>query len=138
MEYKGYPPPYLSNDALLTPRVAPVDDISYRLTVTGKGDCAATDDVSIKVLKLPSVPNTFTPNGDGVNDTWEIKYLVTYPNCIVEVYNTQGQLLFRSTGYNKPWDGSFNGKQLPTGTYYYVVDPREGRKKMSGYITILR
>lgn len=138
MKYKWDPPAYLSSDTSLTPRVTPADDSRYQLTVTGQGNCQSADYVSIKVLKLPKVPNTFTPNGDGINDTWEIKYLVTYPNCIVEVYNTQGQLLFHSTGYTRPWDGSFNGRQLPAGTYYYVIDPKEGRKKISGYITILR
>jgi gliding motility-associated-like protein len=92
----------------------------------------------VKVLKLPKVPNTFTPNGDGVNDVWEIRHLTMYPQCVVEVYNSQGQLLFRSYGYNKPWDGRYNGNLLPAGTYYYVIDPKEGRKRMSGYVTILR
>jgi gliding motility-associated-like protein len=57
---------------------------------------------------------------------------------VVEVFNTQGKMLFRSIGYQTPWDGRHNGNALPAGTYYYVIDPRNGRKKMAGYITILR
>ena len=57
---------------------------------------------------------------------------------MIEVYNTTGQLIFRSIGYNNPWDGTMNGKQLPVGTYYYVVDPKNGRSKIPGYVTIIR
>jgi gliding motility-associated-like protein len=92
----------------------------------------------LKVLYKPIIPNTFTPNGDGYNDKWEIQYIESYPGAVIEVYNTTGQLIFRSVGYNNPWDGTINGKQLPVGTYYYVVDPKNGRSKIAGYVTIIR
>jgi gliding motility-associated-like protein len=104
---------------------------------TGQG-CSATDEVFVKVLLKPVVPNTFTPNGDGYNDVWEIRSLDSYPGCIVEVYSTTGSLVFRSVGYNKPWDGTWNGKQLPAGTYYYVIDPKNGRSKIAGYVTVFK
>ena len=94
--------------------------------------------MKMTVLKLPKPTNTFTPNGDGINDTWEIPYLNQYTNCILEIYATTGQMLYRSIGYPKNWDGKYNGNDLPTGTYYYVIDPKNGRQKLSGYITILR
>ena len=72
------------------------------------------------------------------NDTWEIPYLYQYTNCILEIYATTGQMLYRSIGYPKNWDGKYNGNDLPTGTYYYVIDPKNGRQKLTGYITILR
>jgi gliding motility-associated-like protein len=94
--------------------------------------------VFIVSLKLPKPPNTFTPNGDGVNDLWEIKYLDQYPGCILEIYTAQGQLVHRNVGYSKPWDGTFNGKPLPAGTYYYVIDTKSQRKTIAGYITIFK
>ncbi|MES1218088.1 MAG: PKD domain-containing protein [Bacteroidota bacterium] len=117
---------------------SPTDDITYTLLVTSDKGCNSSDDVFVKVLKGPLIPNIFSPNGDGVHDTWEIGYLETYPGCIVDVYNRYGQLIFHSVGYDKPWDGTINGKAVPLGTYYYIVDPKNGRKKMAGYVDIIR
>jgi gliding motility-associated-like protein len=137
--YKWSPPIYLSTTDILQPYIKmPQEDQIYTLTVTGRGNCISTDQVKMTVLKLPTPTNTFTPNGDGINDTWEIPYLNQYTNCILEIYATGGQILYRSIGYTKNWDGKYNGNDLPTGTYYYVIDPKNGRKKLTGYITILR
>lgn len=139
LRFNWSPNTYLSATNILNPWVIkPQEDITYTLTVTGRGNCAVTDDVNITVLKLPTPPNTITPNGDGYNDVWEIKYLDQYPGCVLEIYNDAGQLVHRNIGYAKPWDGTNNGKALPAGTYYYIIDPKSGRKKLVGYITILR
>ncbi len=129
---------FLSSNTILNPIVKGVDDITYTLTVTGRGGCISTDQVFIKVLKGPEIPNIFSPNGDGIHDKWEIKYLDTYPGGTVEIFNRYGQLIFRSVGYGQPWDGTINGKQVPIGTYYYIVDPKNGRKIMSGYVDVIR
>ncbi|WP_121810880.1 gliding motility-associated C-terminal domain-containing protein [Mucilaginibacter kameinonensis] len=84
------------------------------------------------------IPNAFTPNGDGVNDTWRITGLAAYPNCTVNVFNRYGAGIFRSVGYSKDWNGSFNGYVLPSGTYYYVVDLKNGSKPLSGYVVLLK
>jgi len=139
LTYSWSPATYLNFTNILQPMVVkPQDDIVYTLSVTGRGNCTSTDDIAITVLKMPKPPNTFTPNGDGINDLWNIKYLDQYPGCIIEVYSPQGQLLFRSEGYAKPWDGTYKGNTMPTGTYYYVIDPKSGRKKIAGYVTIFK
>ena len=129
---------FLSSNTVLEPIVKGVEDITYTLTVTGRGDCKASDQVFIKVLKGPEIPNIFSPNGDGVHDRWEIKYLDTYPGGTVEIFNRYGQLIFRSVGYAVPWDGTVNGQPVPIGTYYYIVNPKNGRKTMSGYVDVIR
>ena len=128
----------LSSDAVLNPVATPKDDVSYMLTVTSANGCTASSIINISVLKTPVVPNTFTPNGDGVNDKWDIKYLDTYPGCTVSIFNRYGKQLYSSYGYPNPWDGTFNGSELPVGTYYYLIDPKNGRKVMSGSLTIIR
>ena len=129
---------FLSSNNIKNPVVKGVNDITYTLTVTGQGNCVSSDQVFIKVLKGPEIPNIFSPNGDGIHDTWVIKYLDTNPGGTVEVFNRYGQLIFRSVNYSVPWDGTINGKQVPMGTYYYIVDPKNGRKLMSGYVDIIR
>nr|MBA2744633.1 gliding motility-associated C-terminal domain-containing protein [Flavisolibacter sp.] len=86
----------------------------------------------------PTIPNVFTPNKDGINDTWQIQYLESYPGAIIEVFNRYGQKVFHSVGYNTPWDGNFKGSPLPAGTYYYIINPKNGRKQMSGFVDIVR
>ena len=108
------------------------------LVTTGEGGCVAQDEVAIKVLKPFDVPNTFTPNGDGINDTWLIPNLVKYPDCKVQIFNRYGQVVYESHGYVKPWDGLFNGKPLPFGTYYYIIDTGVGGSVSKGYVTLIR
>jgi gliding motility-associated-like protein len=128
----------LNSTTVLQPVASPTDDITYKLLVTTAEGCKASDEMLITVLKKPGVPNTFSPNGDGIHDTWEIKYLDTYPGATVEIYNRYGQLVFKSQGYTKSWDGTYNGKPVPVGTYYYIINPKNGRKQMSGYVDIIR
>ncbi len=131
-------PAYLSNINIKNPVTSPVTDVTYTLKATARGGCSASDSVFVKVLKFPKIPNTFTPNNDGVHDLWEIAYLYTYPNNRVQVFTRTGQLVFESKGYLKPWNGTMNGKPLPLDTYYYIIEPGNGRKPLTGYVTILK
>jgi gliding motility-associated-like protein len=110
----------------------------YILRVTTDKGCADTSSMEVRVLFKPVIPNTFTPNGDGYNDRWEILHLDAYPEPILEVYSDRGQLLMRSVGTYRPWDGTYRGMPLPAGTYYYVLFARSGREKVAGYVTLLR
>jgi len=90
------------------------------------------------VPQMLVVPNAFTPNGDGINDVWNIKALSDFPKCTVSVYNRYGSLVYQSKGYPQPWDGTFNGKPLPVGTYYYIINPNDGMEQLAGPVTIIR
>lgn len=138
LTYLWTPPAFLSSDTAYSPVSKPVDDIRYTFTVTGEGGCSVSDTIFIKVLKSPEIPNAFSPNGDGVNDTWNIKYLESYPGATVDVFNRFGQVVFRSSGYSRPWDGTVQGKVLPIGTYYYIINPKNGKPVYTGSITIIR
>jgi len=83
-------------------------------------------------------PNAFTPNGDGINDTWSIPALTGYKNCVVNIYNRFGQQVYNSVGYATAWDGRYKGTDVPTGTYYYVIDTKSAVQFISGNITVIR
>lgn len=139
LQYLWTPNLYMANNAQKKPTIVnPKDDITYTLTVTARGGCVKSDAMFVKLLRFPKIPNTFTPNNDGINDTWRIDYLNTYPNNRVQVFTRTGQLIFESHGYNLPWDGTFKGKPLPFDTYYYIIEPGNGRDPITGYVTIIK
>ncbi|WP_158995472.1 gliding motility-associated C-terminal domain-containing protein [Mucilaginibacter sp. L196] len=97
-----------------------------------------TDPSGVCKINALSIPNTFTPNGDNINDTWEIPVLANYPNCTVMVYNRYGQRLYNTKGYSKPWDGTYGGKLLSNGVYYYIIKLDASSPPISGSLTILQ
>ncbi len=138
LSYVWDPGTYLNSTVIAAPVCTPREDITYTVNVTSADGCHADDALFIKVVKDFIVPNTFTPNGDGINDTWRIENLSLYPNQHVQVFNRYGQVLYDSKNYNNPWDGSFKGKPLPSGTYYYIIDLGGARQAKKGYVTIIR
>ncbi len=132
------PNEFMVSDTVLNAQVFPEEDKRYFLKVTGAGGCSDTASVNVIVLKLPKIPNVFSPNSDGINDTWVIEHLESYPGCTIQVFDRYGRQVYSSFGYTKNWDGKHNGNLLPTGTYYYIIDPKNGRQKLSGSVTILR
>jgi gliding motility-associated-like protein len=137
LNYLWTPSLYLNNDTSVDPMSTPTNDITYRLLVTGIGGCSISDTLFVKVLKNPVIPNAFSPNGDGINDVWKIDYLDAYQGATVDIFNRYGQKVYSSIGYPNPWNGKFNGKTLPMGTYYYVINPKNGRQIYSGSVTII-
>ncbi|MBL0358562.1 MAG: PKD domain-containing protein [Chitinophagaceae bacterium] len=130
---------FLNSNRVLRPVLKGItDDITYELLVVATGGCFRTDVVFIELLKAPVVPNTFTPNGDNINDRWIIQYLESYPGAMIKVFNRDGQAVYESRGYNPiGWDGKYKGKALPFGTYYYIIEPGSGRKAITGYVTLV-
>ena len=98
------------------------------------------DSVFIDVLEDITVYNVFSPNGDGINEYFEIEHAERFPEMLVEVYSRWGDLLFSTKGYDSGsrWDGNARGKEAPVGTYYYIVIPYPGAKPITGHVTIIR
>jgi gliding motility-associated-like protein len=83
------------------------------------------------------IPNAFSPNGDGVNDTWNISGLEDDPSATIRVFNRYGSVVYSSTGKKPTWDGT-NGGALPVGVYYYVISTIHSAKAVQGSVTIIR
>ncbi len=130
----------IDNPTLFNPAVSPLKDTFYVLNATATNGCGIVmDTVNVKVFKNVIVPTAFSPNGDGINDTWNIDALTAYPYAEVMVFNREGKIVFRSVNYDKPWDGMFNGKPVPVGTYYYIINLKQaGLKLFSGWLQLLK
>uniref|UniRef100_UPI00330641F9 T9SS type B sorting domain-containing protein n=1 Tax=uncultured Croceitalea sp. TaxID=1798908 RepID=UPI00330641F9 len=89
--------------------------------------------------------NEFSPNGDGVNETFVIDCISRYPNNTLKVYNRWGNIVFEARGYNNEFDGTSNGRAvvsqeefLPVGTYYYILDLGDGSEPLTDWLYINR
>jgi len=84
--------------------------------------------------------NGFSPNNDGQNDRWVIveDLEFRYPTANLKVFNRWGQIVYESDGYRNNWDGKNNGEDVPIGTYYYVLDLKDGSDEYKGYLTLSR
>ncbi len=138
LQFEWTPALYLNNALSSQPSCTPLQDISYGLIVSNAEGCEAVDSMDIKVLFQPRVPNVFSPNGDGIYDTWQIQYLNDYPNCRIQIYTRAGQLVYQSVGYGTPWNGTWKGQPLPIGTYYYIIQPGLGLEVIRGSVSIIR
>ena len=130
----------LSNTTILNPIASPIIGQTYKIAVTSPFGCFGSDTVNVKVLGNIKIPNAFSPNGDGINDSWRIDGLSAYTDCDVSVYNRYGAELFRTRGYQQQWDGKNKGTILPSGTYYYVIALNDGFRTVpySGWVMLLR
>jgi len=108
----------------------------YTLTVTNQYGCTSTDD--IEVIVDIGIPNFFTPNKDGYNDTWEIPFLTVKPEAEISVFDRFGNLLTRYKAGEGGWDGSSNGREMPTGTYWYIIKVPGIDKPFKGSVTLKR
>ncbi|WP_311949688.1 gliding motility-associated C-terminal domain-containing protein [Mucilaginibacter terrae] len=108
------------------------------LVVTDANGCKASESITINnYCKDILLPNTFTPNGDGVNDTWQIIGLSSDLSTLVKVFNRNGEMVFESRGYPTAWNGQHKGKKLPAGAYYYIISTRSSKQVLSGSVTII-
>ena len=136
--YHWSPATFLNDTTLFTPDVLlPTSDIVYTLKVQSLNGCTDSMDITINLLTDFPVYNTFTPNSDSRNDYWEIPQLTKYPDHHVEIFNRYGQLVFETRHFTH-WDGTYKGKTLPEGTYYYVIELGGVRKPKTGYVTIIK
>ncbi|MET3981668.1 gliding motility-associated-like protein [Mucilaginibacter sp. UYP25] len=132
------PPDYMDDPTSLTPKVNPPDNKTYTLHVES-ADCGSfTDEMNVRVFKKLIIPSSFSPNADGINDTWHIDKLYTYPESVLSVYTREGAEVFRTVGDARQWNGIFNGQALPPGTYYYVIDLKNNLPKRSGWVLLLK
>ncbi len=112
--------------------------LTIQVQDTGEGNLTAQAIVTIQVVQdiNPKFDNLFSPNDDGINDRWIIRDLNLCAENELFIYNNFGQLIFHISDYQQDWDGTYNGSELPVGTYYYVL--KCGERYHKGAVTIMR
>ena len=119
--------------------VSPIDPTTYTAQVEYSFGCSVEKEVYVNVLHFLQTAQIFSPNGDGMNEFWHIENIEKFPNATVSVYNRWGQIVYKTTKYSNDWNGHSNGKALPIGTYYYIIDQSEyQREALTGSVTIIK
>ena len=115
----------------------------YQLVAIDAIGCTDTNKYVID-CEVSKVPQIVTPNNDKLNDTWEINYSTKYPNVKVQIFNRWGTIVYQSVPYQDDWSGVSNtsgalgSDELPTGTYYYIIDKGNGEDIESGYLELVK
>jgi gliding motility-associated-like protein len=138
--YTWSPAPAVDSSTSANTTSFPEETTTYTVT-TSIGECTTSDQVTVAVGPPVNIFNTFTPNGDGFNDTWIIRGIERFEDARVQVYSRWGQTVFTSLGYGSPWEGTNRGKFLPAGAYYYVIElnsPNVEIPPLTGVISIIR
>lgn len=122
------------------PIVEPKVTTTYTVEGIDIYGCINYNTVTVRVIPddIIVIYNTFTPNGDFVNDTWFIGNIEKYPENELTIYNRTGRIVFYSSPYKNDWDGRLQGDELPSATYYYVLNLGYGHTKKHGSVTIIR
>jgi gliding motility-associated-like protein len=113
----------------------------YKVSVTDMNGCLIKDSANVEPINETCliIPNAISPNGDLINDVWNIGMIELYPQMEVKIFNRWGESIWRSEkGYPKPWDGTSNGSTLPIDSYHYIIDLHNGTKPLVGNVTIVR
>jgi gliding motility-associated-like protein len=117
------------------PFVPPAGTTIYTVTGTDDNGCTATDALTVLVEYCLDIPGGISPNGDNSNDTWTINGLDQYPDVKVLIFDRWGQKVFTGDATNPTWNGTYEGKELPTADYYYIIELGNG-EKFNGVVTL--
>ncbi len=139
--YRWFPAEGLNVDTIANPMANPSETTTYTVIGYDENDCERFAQVSVEVLDADEIlPHLIlSPNGDGLNDVWKIKNIEYFPNLSIEIYTQMGLKIFEQTPYRNDWDGTWQGKWLPAGTYFYKIYlPEENRILGIGDINLIR
>ncbi len=105
----------------------------YNVQVKDKNGCGYDS----KEVVLVDYPKLLTPNNDGYNDHWQIEGIHKFSDSKTLIYDRYGKLLKELTSNSAGWDGSFNGQQMPSNDYWFIVNLSDGRT-FKGHFSLVR
>lgn len=138
LRFEWTPQTELNNPFLLQPLALPRSNARYVLMVESNNGCGiTTDTVSIKLYNDIYIPTAFTPNNDGLNDNWHIPALDAYPDMELSVFNRFGEVVFKTSHTNTPWNGRYKSDILPSGVYPYLIKLHVNNQIMKGQVMLI-
>ena len=144
--YNWTPAALVSNASIYNPVSSPVQTTLYTIVVSNNNQCRTQDTVTVQVIQyecIPSsiyIPNAFSPNGDGVNDTFKVR-TATLKSMHLEVYDRWGHKVFETDNITDGWNGTYKGQPAPFDAYgyYFSGECLQGEKiSLKGNVTLLR
>ena len=112
---------------------------TYTVRVVDQNGCEATAEIFMEFIDI-EIPNFFTPDGDGLNDGWSPDNIEAFPNVLTIIYDRYGRELYRMEINDASWDGMYQGNNLPSGDYWYVIKLRgeNDDREFIGHFTLYR
>lgn len=111
----------------------------YELLVTDSNGCTAVHTFNVRpYCDNILIPNIFSPNGDGINDTWNILGLEGETDAHIRIFSRSGQLIIDTWNVSPAWDGTVNGSPAPEGAYYYIIERPQEKQQLKGSLTLIR
>ena len=112
---------------------------TYAVTVTDENGCSVTQEIFMEFIDI-EIPNFFTPDGDGLNDTWKPRNIEVFPNITISIFDRYGRSIYKMLQDTDPWDGFYNQADLPTGDYWYIIklNGDEDTREFVGHFTLYR
>lgn len=142
--YDWDPGKLVSDSTIANPTSLPLQTTVFKVSGKGSNGCPGEGSIEVKVKGESAVsklkPSSFfSPNGDAMNNVWSVDNILNFPQCAITIYDDKGIKLYEAKPYMNDWDGSFQGKLLPNGVYFYIIrcDGEEGKPK-TGSITLIR
>ncbi len=130
------------SDGILTQNRTNIKPGTYSVVVTDQNTCAKSLVIQVGFagsINCLVIPQVITPNNDGYNDEWRIRNIDIFPDAEVRVFNRWGKLVFKTRNLSAdPWDGTFNGKLVPTDSYHYILYLNDGSAPRSGVVSVIR
>jgi gliding motility-associated-like protein len=138
LRFDWTPKTELNNPFLLQPLALPSTNAQYVLMVESNNGCGFdSDTVLIKLYNDIYIPTAFTPNNDGINDSWHIPALDAYPDMELSVFNRYGEVVFKTSHTNTPWNGRYKSDILPSGVYPYIIKLHVNNQIIKGKVMLI-
>jgi gliding motility-associated-like protein len=135
----------ISNTQIANPVVSPVATTIYHVTITDENNCVTHDSITVPVdlsagLSVYPMPSAFSPNGDGRNDCFGLKYWGGVSTLEFRIYDRWGRLVFSAQDAGACWDGTFKGVLQPIGSYVYYIKAKTicGEVERKGVVTLVQ
>lgn len=141
--YSWTPAQFLDDPFSSQPIADPPSSTVFLLTIQDSLGCSSQYSISIEVeiRPLPDliIHNVFSPNQDGINETFVIENIHKYENSLLQVYNRDGLKVFEQSNYQNDWDGRYKNEPLPAHVYFFILNPGvEGKEPVKSTLTIIR